>query len=425
MLPNTSFLQIVSEQKEEIALIKRYGWLPRDKEKFVNPDSRLAQVITGVRRCGKSTLAHRSLQGYHYAYINFDDERLMGISADNLNLLLESLYAVYGNFTHLILDEIQNLEYWHLFVNRLLRNNIRIIITGSNSKLLSRELATHLTGRYVKIELFPFSFSEFLRYKKLEVPDIQTAKGKGLLLNHYEQYMSEGGFPEILAGEPLMVYARNLFEAIVTRDIIYRYSIRFTRTFREIATWFISNYSTEISHNRLKNIFSLGSENTAKNYVSYLEEAYLIMCLPKFSFKKQETLRYRKYYLIDTAFIQMLGENHSKNSGRILENIVFLSLARKSTIENFEIFFYKKNNEVDFVVYKDQKVEELIQVSQRVDNPKTLNREIRALIIAAKELNSNNLKIITLNFKDAVKVESYTIQFIPITEWLLRQETSL
>jgi len=166
-------------------------------------------------------------------------------------------------------------------------------------------------------------------------------KGKRLLFGYYKEYTEKGGFPEIIAGESKHSYIINLFDAIVTRDIVYRYKLRHIRTFRDIAIYLSGSYASEISYNRIKNIFGLGSENTAKNYVSYLEEAYLLACLPKFSFKKQESLRYRKIYLTDTAFSELAGNSFTPNYGRLLENVVFLNLARNANRFNYELFYYK------------------------------------------------------------------------------------
>lgn len=414
------FRQIVAEQREELSVIHRRGWIPREQESCIDLNSRLAQIITGVRRSGKSTLAHRALRDINYAYVNFDDERLAGLDADNLNQLLEALYTVYGEFTHLLLDEIQNVEQWHLFVNRLLRNDIRIVLTGSNSRLLSNELATHLTGRYAKTELFPFSFKEFLKAKEVEWNMALTAKGKGLLLGHFLDYLRTGGFPDLLTGESSQNYINSLFDAIVSRDIVFRYNLRYSRTFRELSLYLLNNFSTEISYNRLKKIFGLGSENTAKNYVQYLEEAYLMACLPKFSFKKQESLRYRKIYMIDTAFAGISGNYYSPNDGRLLENVVYLDLARKADKFRYELFYFKKLVEVDFVIYSNRKVTELIQVAYSIADQKTIKREIRALLSAAKELNAEKLTIITLEEKNEIHEEDMTINIIPVTEWLLR-----
>lgn len=415
-----NYNQIIAEQREELAIIERQGWIPRDDEGLVNTDSRLVKIISGVRRSGKSTLAHRALLGKAYAYINFDDERLMGLSSTDLDKLLEALYSVYGEFSRLVLDEIQNVEGWHLFINRLLRNDIKIIVTGSNSKLLSREIATHLTGRFALVELLPFSFHEFLLSKKVDFREMVTAKNKGLLFGYFEEYLENGGFPEIATGEPKRTYITNLFEAIVSHDIIYRYKIRHVRSFREMAVWLAGNFGTEISYNRLKNLFGLGSDNTVKNYISYLEEAWLFICLPKFSFKKQETLRYRKIYVIDTAFAGIIGAGATPNQGRHLENLVFLELFRKRLTLNYELFYYKKKIEVDFVLYSNRKVIELIQVTLSLSDTKTRNREIRALLVAAKELNPLKISIITINEKQEIIKDGRTIQVIPVTEWLMR-----
>ena len=414
-----NYKQIISEQREEIPFYNQPGLVPREQESAININSHLAQIITGVRRSGKSTLAHMALRETNYAYVNFDDERFTKLNADNLNLVLEALYTVYGEFSHLFLDEIQNVEHWHLFVNRLLRNNIKIVLTGSNSKLLNREMASHLTGRYSTIELFPFSFHEYIIAKGKKLSGAVTAKEKGLLQALYNEYIENGGFPEVVAGESKHNYINNLFDAIVTRDIIYRYNIRHIRTFRDLSVYLAGNFASEISYNRLKNIFGLGSENTAKNYIAYLNEAYLVACLPKFSFKKQESLRYRKIYLIDIAFSVVAGNSFTLNHGRLLENIVFLHLARKATRHRFELFYYKKQFEVDFVIYNNRKVLELIQVAQSTTDSKTLKRELRALLIAAVELKAEKLTIITLNERKELNEEGRIIQIIPVTEWLL------
>ena len=415
------YTQIVAEQKEEIPLFLERARVAREQERAVNIHSNLVQIITGVRRSGKSTLAHKVLQGQHYAYVNFDDERLVMADAGSLNRLLEALYAVYGEFTHLLLDEVQNVEHWTLFVNRLLRNNLKILLTGSNSRLLNREMATHLTGRYIPVELFPFSFREFLAAKGVTMKGPVTAKEKGLLKHHYREYIDQGGFPEILAGEPKRGYIAQLFDAIVMRDIVYRYDLRHIRTFRELAVYLTSVFAAEISYNRLKNLFGLGSDNTAKNYLTYLEEAYLIVTLSKFSYKKQESLRYRKVYLIDPAFSTVGGSSFSPNDGRLLENIVFLHLLRNAQRTGYEIFYYKKQVEVDFVLYRNGEVLALIQSAHTLRDNKTLKRELKALGVAQRELTAKRLMIITLEERGLLHTtENVPVQVVPVTEWLLK-----
>ena len=412
------FRRILLEQRDELLLFNKEVWIPRGKEKDINTESNLVQIITGIRRCGKSTMAIKALNSLEYAYVNFDDERLAGLQTEDLNHLLENIYLVYGNFTHLLLDEIQNVEGWHLFVNRLLRNKIRIILTGSNSNLLSREMASHLTGRYATIELLTFSFLEYLQAKELKVKSFETARERGLATNYFMEFLQSGGFPEVIRGENRQTYVANLFDAIVTRDIIFRYNIRHVRTLREIALWLTGNFATEVSYNRIKNIFGLGSENTAKNYVLYLEEAWLFVSLSKFSFKKQESLRNRKLYLADTSFADLAGESASQNTGRLLENVVMLHLINKRHHFRYEVFYYKTNVEVDFVIYYQRSVHELIQVTLSLEDRKTRDREVRALLLAARQLNAKKLTIITLNQEESIRTEGELIMVKPVIKWM-------
>jgi len=413
-----SFLQVITDQKEELDLFRLKGWVHRTAESSIDRNSPLVQIITGVRRSGKSTLAHRALIKEKYGYVNFDDERLSNLKPSELNDILESIFHIYKNVDFLFFDEIQNVDEWHLFVNRLQRTGLHIIITGSNSKLLSSELASHLTGRYNIIELYPFSFNEFLKFKKFTTQSYST-KNIGLLKSYFDEYLQNGGFPEIVKGANAVQYITNLFNAIVTRDILFRYNIKHKQTFKDIAIFLINNFSREISYNRIKKLFNLGSEHTAKNYISYLEEAYLMITLAKFSYKKPESLKYKKSYLIDTSFALALSDNFSQNTGYLLENIVFLELLRRKSVENFDLFYYKKNLEVDFVIYKNNKVEQLIQVCYSLENEKTLKREINSLIQASSELNADKLIIISFSEKKKILIADKTIEVIPIYEWLL------
>jgi len=413
-----TFQKVIIDQKEEIDLRAGEVLVRRESESLINRNSQLVQIITGVRRSGKSTLAHQLYSNLNYAYLNFDDERLMSCSPDDLNLLLELLYQEYGDFKHLILDEIQNIDGWSLFVNRLLRKKLHIVVTGSNSKLLNVELASHLTGRFSSTELFPFSYREFLEQKQF-LPSSESTKERGLLKSLFNEYCKTGGFPEVVRDEPAELYINDLFNAIVTRDIVFRHNIKYVRTFRDIALYLVSNFSSELSFNQIKTIFELGSENTAKSYVAYLEEAYLALTLPKFSFKKQEQLRYRKIYAVDPAFASVLSNNFSNNSGRILENIVFLELRRKATSMNYEVFYYKKQVEIDFVLYRNGRVIELIQVSESIKDKKTYNREVRSLIQGSSELESQELKIITEDEEFVIKQNGQRIEVIPVIKWLL------
>ena len=413
-----NYHKIILEQKEELNLLLNSHFVPRKKSQAIDLSSNLAQIITGVRRSGKSTLAIAALKNKHFAYVNFDDERLINLKSQDLDEILELLYIIYGDFEILLLDEIQNVDSWHLFVNRLLRKKINIILTGSNSKLLSQEMASHLTGRYNTIELLPYSFEEFLEAKDQKIYALTTAKEKGLATKLFIEYLQHGGFPEVTQGENPELYLNNLFEAIVTRDIIYRYAIKHVRAFREMALWIADNFASEISYNRLKNIFGLGSENTVKNYIAYLEEAWLFMSLEKFAFKKQESLRNRKIYLIDSGFATLYSKSGGQNEGRILENIVYLQLVRYRQKSRYEIYYYKSTIEIDFVLYKNRQITQLIQVCWSLEDAKTKKREIKALLKAAEELKTDNLKIVTFTTKETIRTDHQTIEIIPITEFL-------
>jgi uncharacterized protein len=283
---------------------------------------------------------------------------------------------------------------------------------------LSTELATHLTGRYKTIELFPFSFREFLLAKNV-AKTAETTREKAIRKKTFDEYCRQGGFPEILQGEDPVSYARDLFFSIINRDIIYRYKIQHIRAFKEMATYLVLETGKEISYNRLKNIFSLGSAHTVRNYVDHLEEAYIIATLEKFSFKKQESLRYRKTYVIDVAFFRSLSPAGPVNKGFIYETIIFLELLRRQTSHGIELFYYKGNREVDFVVKKDQELLNLIQVCHDLSEAKTLNREVNALLEASAALNCAHLTIINENLDEERIVQGKTIRFVPIIDWLI------
>ena len=412
-----NYKQVVLDQKEELQRLNIKSLVPREAEKYWTIPTRLIRIITGVRRSGKSTLALHHLLNSGFGYVNFDDERLSGIKSNELNDLLSAIYEVYGDVNCLFFDEIQNTENWSLFVNRLQRTGNTVVITGSNSKLLSTELATHLTGRYKTIELFPFSFREFLLAKSIGTTS-GTTREKAIRKKAFDEYCQQGGFPEILAGEDAVLYARNLFFSIINRDILYRYKIHHTRAFKELAAYLVLQTGKEISYNRLKNIFSLGSAHTARNYVDHLEEAYIIATVEKFSFKKQESLRYRKTYAIDIAFYRSLSPAVPVNKGFIYETLVFLELLRRKTANGIELFYYKGTREVDFVVKKNQELLNLIQVCHDLGETKTLNREVNALLEASNALKCEHLTIINENLDEERNVQGKTIRFIPIINWL-------
>ncbi|MDR1491189.1 MAG: ATP-binding protein [Planctomycetaceae bacterium] len=415
-----AYKQVVLDQKKEKDEIDLTRLASRREEAYFDWNSPLAQIVIGVRRSGKSTICHKALQQNHinYGYINFDDERLYDLKAENLNTVLEALYMVYGDFQYLFFDEIQNVETWFLFVNRLLRQKIRLLITGSNAKLLSAELSTHLTGRYHQIELFPFSFSEFLKYKNIRSDDDST-RGVAFKKRAFEEYLSQGGFPELFEVKNKKAYIKNLFHSIIARDIRCRFSVRYPEALRKMADYLTDTIATEINYRRLAEQFSFGSSHTAENYVGFLRQAYLLVGIQKFSFKSKERVRNEKNYAIDPAFISAAKEGFSeKNLGWRLENIVCIELLRRRNQTLNDVYYYRNGYEIDFVLCSDNQVVELIQVSADMSSEKTFNRETNALFRAASELKCDRLTIVTLNEDGEYADAGRKIKIISIQNWL-------
>jgi len=415
-----AYKQVLLDQQKEKNEILLENLIARREEVYFDLSSKLAQIVIGVRRCGKSTICHKVLKknNINYAYVNFDDERLFNLKPEDLNAVLEALYMVYGDFKYLFFDEIQNVPSWFLFVNRLLRQKIRLIITGSNAKLLSNELGTHLTGRYNQIELFPFSFSEILAYKNIPSDDDSTL-GVALRKAAFEEYMSQGGFPELLEVKNKKAYIRNLFNSIIMRDIKQRFSVRYPESLRKIADYLTDTLCAEINYKSLAKQFSFGSAHTAENYVDYMRQAYLLIGLQKFSFKSRERIRNEKNYVIDTAFISPAKEGFSEqNFGWRLENIVCIELFRRKNQTLNDVYYYKNNYEVDFVLVFDNKVVELIQVSVDISAQKTFNREVNALFRAGTALRCDILTLVTLNEDRTYTADNQTINIVSILKWL-------
>ena len=420
--------KIIIDQKEEIeSLPSRVRIIERSCfERYRTfTESTQIKVIMGVRRSGKSILSYQLLKNKPFAYVNFDDEKLASLTAQDLNDVLEIFYEVYGDFKYILLDEIQNITGWELFVNRLHRQGFNVIVTGSNAHLLSRELSTHLTGRHIALQLFPFSFTEFIKYHGTELKSIGllSTKERGLLKKKFEEYTSMGGFPEV-SKDPAnkKTYLQSLYSDILNKDIIIRHKIKFSKTLKEIANSLISNTASHVSFNKIKNIFNLKSVHTALNYLSYMEESFLFFLVPRFSYKaKERAIASRKIYAIDTGMVDSVSISSSQNIGKIYENVVFLELAKQSSIEQFEIYYWQDiyQKEVDFIIKADRKIKELIQVCYDIGNYDTKKSEVSALVTSSKELKCKKLTIITDDYEAVEIAEGRKIQFIPLWKWLL------
>ena len=418
--------KVLLEQQDELEALDGEVLIHRPEEDLINLKSKLAQVVIGVRRSGKSTLCFNALRkaGVHYAYANFDDERLEELETQDLDNVLQTLYKIYGKFDYLFLDEIQNIDGWPLFVNRLLRQRLHIIITGSNAKLLSTELATHLTGRHHKIELFPFSFKDWCSIKDVEYTRL-TTKNKGLLSKAYEEYFRQGGFPELISGEENpKEYISTLIDNIISQDIKKRYKIRNIDALKRLAHHILNETPTLIVKETLQNIIGIKSERTLGNYLMYLNQTYLISTISKYSSRSRERARNEKSYAIDVAFMDKRENAFSgENLGWRLETIVYLELLRRKAGTENDIYYYQgRSAEADFVVCDGNKTLAVYQVSYDISNKKTRKREIKGCIAGAKATKCDNLFLITDHESEVIEEDGYTIQVIPIWEWLTREE---
>ena len=416
-------LEILRDQQEELVTLRSQSFCKRKEEDLIKLDSKKAQVVIGVRRSGKSVLCFNVLNNakVKFAYVNFDDERLIRLSVDDLNDVLKCLYQIYGDFTHLFLDEAQNIEGWHLFVNRLLRQGIKIIITGSNAKLLSSELSTYLTGRYNEIELYPFSFSEFCEMEKVETTNLST-KTDALLRRAFDKYMEIGGFPEIISGEEIAdEYVDTLVSNILERDIVQRFKIRYKDTFKSLSNHLMNNSPCEVVYAALQKIFNFKNDKTVENYVSYLYQAYLLKQLRKYSPKSSERIRNAKCYPIDVSLMNARKDAFAKdNLGWRLESLVYLALCRRYGT-GYDIYYHKTDSyEVDFVVCHRATVVELVQVSYDISSEKTLNRETSALVKAGASLKCDKLTLVTAYEERELDIEGHNINVSPAYKWLLK-----
>jgi predicted AAA+ superfamily ATPase len=397
VLGDDALRSILLDQREELQAPAPLGkWVPRTREAALRQalERPLIKVIMGVRRSGKSVLARRVLAGRDFAYVNFDDERLAFLRTEDLQRVEKAVRSLWPSCRLWLLDEVQNVEGWELFVNRLHRAGHNLVVTGSNSKLLSRELATSLTGRYVGIELFPFSFGEFLAARGDGLPGsgISTAE-RAHLEERLREYAQQGGFPEAVLGSASDAYLRELHDKIVSRDIVARFRVRQPRTLRELSLYFFSNPAAPVTDRSLMRAFGLKSPHTAANYLAFLEEAYLVLLARPFTLKfRERTRRPRKVYTVDNGMTRALSVKISPDRGALLENLVFQELRRRGADA---YGFGSADYEVDFLVREGGRVAQLIQVAASLDRPETVAREFRALRAAGVALRCDELLLLT------------------------------
>lgn len=413
---------ILSDQAEELALKQTLHFCQRKEEDRIDLSSPQAQVVIGVRRSGKSTLCYNALtrKGVKFAYVNFDDERLIHLTADDLNDVLEVLYKINGDFNYLFIDEIQNIPEWYLFVNRLLRKQIHVIITGSNAKLLSGELATHLTGRHHSIPLYPFSFAEYCDVKNVDT-ESRTTKAIAARRSAFDDYMRQGGFPELQFIHDDRDYIDGLVNNILKRDIEQRFKVVHTSAFEQMAHHLLNIAPAFAADKALQETFGLKSPHTIKNYLSYLTQAYLLVGLHKYSPKSKLRMTGEKVYPIDVALMNKRSDAFAGESfGWRMETIVYLELLRRYKSSGYDIYYYSdRSGECDFVVCDGRKTVLAVQVSYDVSSDKTKKREIAGLLLAAKKTDCNNLLLLTDHNDGEITQDGYRISVRPVYDYLL------
>jgi uncharacterized protein len=400
MILQAALNQVIETQKANLA--QKDPGLKRDALATLPDLTGFVLIVSGIRRCGKSTLLFQLLkERYPQAlYLNFEDPRLYEFGPTDFARLDECIKA--SGSSVLFFDEIQILPEWERYVRQKLDEDYKLVITGSNASLLSRELGTRLTGRHITKELFPFSYHEFCSFRGL-------AYDKLSLLS----YLESGGFPEYLKqGIPEIL--NQLFEDILIRDIAVRYGVRDVKTLQRLAFYLLSNVSKLITGNRLKTLFGIGSTSTVMEFLSHLEYSYLLQFVPKFSYSlRKQIANPRKVYAIDTGLINVNSGSFSEDNDRKFENLVYLHLRQKYR----EVYYFAEKNECDFVVINNSKLQEAVQVCFGL-NADNMTRELDGLVEALTFFNADEGFIVTLDQTDQLEKNGKVIHVVPAHQYL-------
>ncbi|MBX2951534.1 MAG: ATP-binding protein [Leadbetterella sp.] len=380
-------------------------------------------VISGIRRCGKSTLLQqiRSRQAEKDYYLNFDDERLVNFNVEDFQMLLEVLHELFGEQKTYYFDEIQNIDQWERFVRRLHDAGNKVYITGSNARMLSRELGTHLTGRYLSVELYPFSYKEFILLKNPELLTKNRFKTsvKAEYLSLFHDYLHNGGFPGFIKTKDELVL-KTLFENILYRDIMVRNNITNEKEIKLLVSYLAGNFARLSTNSELTGIIGVKNPTTVKKYIGFLADSYLVFQTNKYDYSlSKQILNPKKSYFIDNGMVTRVGFSFSENQGHLLENLIFIELLRRGK----EVYYHHKNYECDFVITEGKSVVSAIQVCYTFSSEKTQKREINGLLDALNAYNLPSGLIITDDTEEELVTDSKTIKIIPAWKWLLDPES--
>ncbi|SDF01705.1 hypothetical protein SAMN04487996_108208 [Dyadobacter soli] len=400
MILKTVIASVAEAQKANLTILES-GLARTALDKLPDITSH-ALIVSGVRRCGKSTLLHQLLREKHpdAFYLNFEDTRLYDFEPSDF-LRLDSLVTETGQKV-LFFDEIQIVDRWETYVRQKLDEGCKVVITGSNASLLSRELGTKLTGRQITKELFPFSYSEFCAYRNaLPSPDATR------------DYMATGGFPEYVKSG-LEEFMRQLFEDILIRDIAVRYGVRDVRTLQRLALYLVSNIGRLITGNRLKTMFEAGSTSTIMDYLSYFEYTYLFHFVPKFSYSlRKQLVNPRKVYAIDTGVVNANSGSFTDDFGSVFKNPVFLHLRRNYK----DIYYFSEKSECDFVISEKGTVRQVVQVCYDL-NPDNIDRELKGLFEAVAHFGLKEGMLVTFNQTDEFERDGMKALIVPAHQYL-------
>ena len=377
-------------------------------------------IITGIRRCGKSSLLKIISKKLNkkFVYINFDDIRFTDFKVENFEDIEEIISEIRGIKTEVIylLDEVQNVLSWERWVNNLYAKNIKVFVTGSNSSLLSSEISTFLTGRNKVIKLYPFSFKEFLLFKKIKI-DYQTTDERRIISQAFNEYFEKGGFPLVIINDDLSL-SKQYFEDILNKDIIKRYGIKKVKELKDLILYLFSNVSKTYSYSTLKQISSIKSLSMINNYIGHLKNVFVASTINKFDYSiKKQRVSSSKFYVLDNSFLKTVAFNFSENTGKRLENLVFIELVRREV----EVYYHLKKNECDFIIKEGLNITKAIQVCLILDNIVTKKREIDGLCEALKEYNLKEGLILTLDKEEEFMIDGKKIIIKPVWKWLLEK----
>jgi len=412
-MESSKLREIIVDQNQNVS--KRGKVIERDisKEIIKSKNQRFIKIISGIRRSGKSTILRQLKEKFGGVYVNFDDERFIHFKVEDFQKLYELSLEIFGKNKYFYFDEIQNVSGWERFVRRISESGENVFVTGSNATMLSKELGTHLTGRFIMFKVYPFSFREFLKLKG-EDDSYSSTDEKARIKRLFSKYLVLGGLPEYLETNNTD-YLRSLFESILYRDIIVRYKLTSEKALKELIYFAANNLSKEISFNSIKKTLGFGSTTTVSDYFSYMEDTYLFFLLTKYKYSvKKQIQSGKKLYIIDNALSKQLGFSFSGNYGKLLENLVLIELKRRGK----EIFYFQENRECDFVIRERGKIKKAIQVCYELSDTNR-EREVNGLLEAMETFKINEGLILTYDDEEEILLDKKKIVIKPVWKWVL------